>query len=24
MAIQSEMPEKLIMPSTGTSVVFGA
>jgi 7,8-dihydropterin-6-yl-methyl-4-(beta-D-ribofuranosyl)aminobenzene 5'-phosphate synthase len=24
MAVQREMPEKLIMPSTGTSVVFGA
>ena len=24
MAIQREMPEKLIMPSTGTRVVFGA
>jgi 7,8-dihydropterin-6-yl-methyl-4-(beta-D-ribofuranosyl)aminobenzene 5'-phosphate synthase len=23
MAIQREMPEKLIMPSTGTRVVFG-
>jgi hypothetical protein len=24
MAIQREMPAKLIMPSTGTRVVFGA
>src|SRR5258708_257449 len=24
MAVQREMPQKLIMPSTGTSVVFGA
>jgi hypothetical protein len=24
MAIQREMPAKLIMPSTGTQVVFGA
>ena len=23
MAVQREMPEKLILPSTGTSVVFG-